>query len=267
MRENLLTLRLRNARLERGLGSRPARRAVRRIRAELGRRGLTAAQCERVLHDNLLMLAECEEAGGDAIEALLGTASVSEYDAAITSFCEGVAAECPRLPVPLVIVRFFALLLVALGVVMGVHLVEILARPAYGWLDPSLVSLTNLDAARLVIELVSVPVVVLLAQLVSSALPRNPASKTLVVVLALVLFALEMAFLRHQTLLFSPNGFWAFDMASGVLFSNLMGALAVGTSVATWMAVSRAGAAAFVLVLLAVGVGTVYLIERRGLSV
>lgn len=266
MRENLLTLRLRNARLERELGSRPARRAVRRIRAELGRRGLTAAQCERVLHDNLLMLAECEEAGGDAVEALLGTTSVSEYDAAIASFCEGVAAECPRLPVPLVIVRFFALLLVVLGVVMGAHLVEILARPAYGWLDPSLVSLTNLDAARLSIELLSVPVAVMIAQLISSVIPRNPARKTLVVVLALVLFALEMAFLRHQTLLFSQNGFWAFDMASGAIFSNLMGALAVGTSVVTWMAVSRVGAVAVVLAMLVVGAGTVYLIEQRGLS-
>lgn len=105
MRETIITLRVRNAKLECALASKSAQNAIRRIRTELTRRGLTTAQREGILHDNLLMLAECESSGGDPVEMLLGTASVSSFDAAINAFCDGVAPECPRLPTALVVVR------------------------------------------------------------------------------------------------------------------------------------------------------------------
>lgn len=106
MRENIITLRVRNAKLERALASKSARNAIRRIRTELTRRGLNMAQREGILHDSLLLVAECEAVGGDPIEALLGTSNVSSYDTAIDSFCDGVASECSRLPTALVIMRF-----------------------------------------------------------------------------------------------------------------------------------------------------------------
>ena len=59
-RETIITLRVRNAKLECALASKSAQNAIRRIRTELTRRGLTTAQREGILHDNLLMLAECE---------------------------------------------------------------------------------------------------------------------------------------------------------------------------------------------------------------
>lgn len=77
---------------------------------------------EEILHDSLLMLAEVEAAGGDPVEALLGTANVSSFEREIEAFCGEVASECPRLPTALVVLRFFALMLVALSAVLAVHL-------------------------------------------------------------------------------------------------------------------------------------------------
>lgn len=263
MRENIVALRIENAKLERSLVSRPARRAVRRIRAELARRGLTTAQREHVLHDSLLMLAEGEASGTDPIEMLLGVKSVSEYDAAITSFCDDVAAECPRLPVPLTVLRFFATMLVVLGAVMGVHLIWVFARPVHGWLDPALVRLTNLDEALLTLELVSVPVFVLFAQVISSAIPRNPVPRGLVLVLSFAFCALGLDFLKTKTILFSSRGIWRYTGSNGLAFVNLAGALSHGVSEVTWMAVSRVGSVLFVVGLLAIGLGALWLIESR----
>lgn len=106
MRENIIALRVRNAHLERGLASKPARTAIRHIRTELTRRGLVAGAREEILHDSLLMLAEVEAAGGDPVEALLGTANVSSFEREIEAFCGEVASECPRLPTALVVLRF-----------------------------------------------------------------------------------------------------------------------------------------------------------------
>ena len=263
MRENIVALRIENAKLEHSLVSRPARRAVRRIRAELARRGLTTAQREHVLHDSLLMLAEGEASGTDPIEMLLGTKSVSEYDAAITSFCDDVAAECPRLPVPLTVLRFFAIMLVVLGAVMGAHLIWAFSRPVHGWLDPALVRLTSLDEVLLTLELVSVPVFVLLAQVVSSAIPRNPAPRGSVLGLSFAFCALGLDFLKTKTALFFSGGIWGYTGSDGLAFVNLAGALSHGVFEETWMAASRAGSALFVVGLLVIGLGALWLIESH----
>ena len=47
MRETIITLRVRNAKLECALASKSARNAIRRIRTELTRRGLSVRGCLR----------------------------------------------------------------------------------------------------------------------------------------------------------------------------------------------------------------------------
>lgn len=207
MFENIIALRARNARLERGLVSAPARRTICRIRTELAHRGLTTVQRETVLHDSLLMLAECEAAGGDPLELLLGTTDVSAYEAAVTSFCDEVTAECPRLSVALTIVRFCALLVVALGVVLAAHLVfRLLNKPPGGWLPWYEVNLRAQDSTMLDFEFKVVPIIFLLVQILSSLLRKNPWPHALPAMATPVVFAVFLAGLTAVGVVMLPGG-------------------------------------------------------------
>lgn len=212
MFENIIALRVRNARLERGLASVPARRTIRRIRTELAHRGLTTVQRETVLHDSLLMLAECEAAGGDPLELLLGTTDVSAYESAIASFCDEVGVECPRLPVALTIVRFCALLVVALGVVLAAHLVfRLLNKPPGGWLPWYEVNVRMQDLTMLDLEFKLVPIMFLAAQIFSSLLRKNPWPHALPAVITPAAFAVFMAGLTAAGVVMLPGGIVLFN--------------------------------------------------------
>lgn len=207
MFENIIALRVRNARLERGLVSAPARRTIRRIRTELAHRGLTTVQRETVLHDSLLMLAECEGVGGDPLELLLGTTDVSACDSAVASFCDEVGAECPRLPVALTIVRFCALLVLALGVVLAAHLVfRLMHKPPGGWLPWYEVNLRMQDLTMLDLECKLVPIMFLAAQIFSSLVCKNPWPHALPAVITPVVFAVFMAGLTAAGVVTLPGG-------------------------------------------------------------
>lgn len=278
MRENLITLRLRNARLERELASRQARRTIRRIRTELARRGLTFGQRESVLHDSLLMLAESEAAGADPIEVLLGTNDVSVYDAAVQALCDGVAEECPRLPVALVVIRFFALMLVSLAVVFAGHLAFRLASaPPGGWLSFYMVNLRTTDMSMLKFECTLVPVLFLILQIISSLMPRNPWPHALPAVATPVVFGV-MLFIcdtvgpfvlpgegalynpLHPEALKSLESTWSLSPAFGAPVDVLF----IGDD--PWMNVNYFLVFAGIIALALIGLGITYLIERRGLK-
>lgn len=208
MCENIISLRVRNAKLELRLASKPAQRAIRRIRTELARRGLTAAQREGILHDNLLMLMEAEAAGGDPVEVLLGTTDVSSFDAAIDAFCDNVASECPHLPTALVVVRFCALLLVALAVVLAAHLAyRVGSRTPGGWLPWYLVNLRYVDSLMLKFEFTVVPLVFLVVQIAASLVRRNPWPHALPAVATPALFGLAVGTLSVAGPIELPGGF------------------------------------------------------------
>lgn len=261
-RENLLSIRIRNARLEGGLESASARRVARRIRTGLARRGLTMAQREGVLHDMLLMMVEAEAAGGDPVQALLGDADAAAADVDIEAYCDSIAAECSRLPTALVVIRFFALMVLALAAVLAVHLAWRLGR-YQGWLPWPEVSLRTLDSALLVLECMLVPVIFTAAQAVSSAIRRNPWPHALPAVVTPPLFALALQGIASTTSLFVPNGLWAFDPSAMSVVTNFMGALALGISDSPWVIVNRFALIAGVLAPAVVAAAVIYAIERR----
>ena len=121
MRENIITLRVRNARLERGLASRPARTAIRRHPHRVDVAAGSWRACGRRFCTTACLCWRKSRRLADPVEALLGTANVSSFDRAIEAFCGEVASECPRLPTALVVLRFCPVL-VALSAVLAVHL-------------------------------------------------------------------------------------------------------------------------------------------------
>lgn len=277
MFENIIALRVRNARLERGLVSAPTRRTIRRIRTELAHRGLTTVQRETVLHDSLLMLAECEGMGGDSLELLLGTTDVSAYDSAISSFCDEVGAECPRLPVALTIVRFCALLVLALGVVLAAHLVfRLMHKPPGGWLPWYEVNLRMQDLTMLDLECKLVPIVFLAAQIFSSLLRKNPWPHALPAVIAPVAFAVLMAGVTAAGVVMLPGGIALFNplvpdaLAKAFERWSASGAYPLGffaepiySSDAPWVNANIFLLFAGVLAMIALAAGVVYVIESH----
>lgn len=278
MRENIIALRVRNARLERSLASKPARTAVRRIRTELTRRGLVTVQREEILHDSLLMLAECEAAGGDPIEALLGTANVSSFDCAIEAFCGEVASECPRLPTALVVVRFFALLIVALSAVLAVHLAyRVGSRTPGGWLPWYMVNLRFVDGRMLEFEVVVLPIIYLTVQALSSAVRRNPWPHALPAVATPVLFGLIVGMLTAVGPIELPGGFVLYNpLLPDALFPimerwmiegiPMMGPFAqsIGTIDYPWVSINIFLGFAAIAVMALVGLAAAYSIEAYG---
>lgn len=275
MRENIIALRVRNARLERNLASKAARTAIRRIRTELTRRGLGAGVRERILHDSLLTLAEVEAVGGDPIEALLGTADVSSFDRAIEGFCSEVASECPRLPTALVVLRFLALLLVVLSAVVAVHLAyRVGSRTPGGWLPWYKTTLRYVDYRMFEFEIVVVPLIYLAVQAISSAVRRNPWPHALPAVATPVLFGLIVGVLTAVGPIELPGGFVLYNpLLPDALFPILerwmiegipmMGPFAqsIGTIDYPWMSINIfLGFAAIGLLALA-SLAVVYFIE------
>lgn len=277
MRENIITLRVRNAKLERALASKPARNAIRRIRTELTRRGLNMVQREGILHDSLLLVAECEAVGGDPIEALLGTSNVSSYDTAIDSFCDGVASECSRLPTALVIMRFLALLVVALSAVLAVHLAyRVGCRAPGGWLPRYMVNLRYVDYRMLEFEFTVVPLIFLAVQVVSSAVRRNPWPHALPAVAAPLLFGIFVGVLTLAAPIELPNGFVLYnpllpDALFPILerwvmegFPNLgLGAQSIGTVDYPWVSINTFLGFATIAAVVLAALGVVCLIESR----
>ena len=277
MRENIIALRVRNAHLERGLASKPARTAIRHIRTELTRRGLVAGAREEILHDSLLMLAEVEAAGGDPVEALLGTANVSSFEREIEAFCGEVASECPRLPTALVVLRFFALMLVALSAVFAVHLAyRVGSKPPGGWLPWYMVNLRFVDGRMLEFEVVALPIIYLAVQALSSAVRRNPWPHALPAVATPVLFGLIVGVLTAVGPIELPGGFVLYNpLLPDALFPILerwmiegipmMGPFAqsVGTIDYPWMSINIFLGFAAIAAMALVGLAVVYSIERR----
>lgn len=277
MRETIITLRVRNAKLECALASKSARNAIRRIRTELARRGLTTAQREGILHDNLLMLAECESSGGDPVEMLLGTANVSSFDAAINAFCDGVAPECPRLPTALVVVRFFALMLVALAVVLAAHLAyRVGSKPPGGWLPWYMVNLRYVDYRMFEFEFTVVPLIYLGAQILSSLVRRNPWPHAFPAVATPVLFGLFVGAITVFGPVELPNGFVIYNplfpdalfpiierwMVEGIPMAG-PAVQGVGTIDYPWVSINTLLGFAAIATVAAMGLGVVYLIESR----
>lgn len=277
MRETIIILRVRNAKLECALASKSARNAIRRIRTELARRGLTTAQREGILHDNLLMLAECESSGGDPVEILLGTANVSSFDAAINAFCDGVAPECPRLPTALVVVRFFALMLVALAVVLAAHLAyRVGSKPPGGWLPWYMVNLRTFDMLMFNMEVVLVATVFLIVQIVSARARRNPWPHALPAVAAPLLHALLMWYTSVVGVITLPGGVIIFNplvldsiapivqaqASMRAMFPGEFGSV-VYTSDQPWMNVNYLILFAVIAIVLVLSALVVYLIESR----
>lgn len=273
-RENLISIRVRNAQLECALASASARCAVRRIRTGLSRRGLTTAQREEALHDTLLMMAEVEAAGADPVEALLGDANVSAFDAGIESYCDGVAGECPLLPTALVIVRFCALMLVALAIVLGSHLAYRIAMdPPGGWLPFYNIDLRMADISMLRLEVLLVPALFLAAQIVSSLIPRNPWIHALPVIVTPVLFFVLLMLVTDSPTMF-PGGLALYNPLDAdslaILQRQLFDSAVVSeegilfvSNEGVWFIANRFALMGGVVAMAVAGLAITYLIERR----
>ena len=275
-RESLLVLRTGNVRLEHGIASKPARRAIRRIRAGLTRRGLTTAQREEALRDTLLIMGDAEAAGEDPMKMLLGDGTAIAHETGIEAYCDNVAEECPRLPMALAIIRFFALMAVALSIVLALHLAyRIVIDQPFGWLPFYDIDLRFADAVMLRQEILLVPVLFLVLQILSSLIPRNSWPRALPVVTAPALFLVVMMIVTDAPVLI-PGGFALYNpLASGSIdaLQRLIGEslapfgtgmLLFSSEEGLWVIANRFVLMGGIAALGGIGLGITYFIESYG---
>ena len=207
----------------------------------------------------------------------MGTANVSSFDREIEVFCSEVASECPRLPTALVVLRFFALLLVSLSAVLAVHLAyRVGSRPPGGWLPWYMVNLRFVDGRMLEFEVVVLPIIYLAVQALSSAVRRNPWPHALPAVAAPALFGLIVGMLTAVGPIELPGGFVLYNpllpdalfpilerwMIEGIPMTGPF-AQSIGTIDYPWMSIKIFLGFAAIAAMALVGLAVVYCVERR----
>ena len=177
----------------------------------------------------------------------------------------------------LTIVRFCALLVLALGVVLAAHVVfRLMHKPPGGWLPWYEVNLRVQDLTMLDLECKLVPIMFLAAQIFSSLVRKNPWPHALPAVITPVVFAVFMAGLTAAGVVMLPGGIVLFNpLVPDVLVTefvrwSMLGDYPLGffagsiySSDAPWVNANIFLLFAGVLALIALAVGVVYAIESH----